>query len=199
MMKQKNRNLKNIITPPNMITFIRILGTICLLFVSLFTPVFFIIYTISGCSDVLDGWVARMTKTSSEFGAKLDSVADLLFYAMLLVKILPLLIKMLPGWIWYCVGFVLLLRLGAYLTAALKYHRFATLHTYFNKLTGFAVFLIPYVMELEMITKYSISLCYSIGLCVVGGISSLEELLIHLSEKEYDINRRTILKHNYTV
>lgn len=199
MMKQKNRNLKNIITPPNMITFIRILGTICLLFVSLFTPVFFIIYTISGCSDVLDGWVARMTKTSSEFGAKLDSVADLLFYAMLLVKILPLLIKMLPGWIWYCVGFVLLLRLGAYLTAALKYHRFATLHTYFNKLTGFAVFLIPYVMELEMITKYSIGLCYSVGLCVVGGISSLEELLIHLSEKEYDINRRTILKHNYTV
>lgn len=199
MMKQKNRNLKNIITPPNMITFIRILGTICLLFVSLFTPVFFIIYTISGCSDVLDGWVARMTKTSSEFGAKLDSVADLLFYAILLIKILPRLIKIFPGWIWYCVGFVLLLRLCAYLTAALKYHRFATLHTYFNKLTGFAVFLIPYVMELEMITKYSISLCYSIGLCVVGGISSLEELLIHLSEKEYDINRRTILKHNYTV
>lgn len=199
MMKQKKQNLKNIITPPNMITFIRILGTICLLFVSLFTPVFYIIYTISGCSDVLDGWVARMTKSSSEFGAKLDSVADLLFYAMLLVKILPLLIKMLPGWIWYCVGFVLLLRLGAYLTAALKYHRFATLHTYFNKLTGFAVFLIPYVMELEMITKYSIGLCYSVGLCVVGGISSLEELLIHLSEKEYDINRRTILKHNYTV
>lgn len=199
MMKQKKRNLKNIITPPNMITFIRMLGTICLLFVSLFTPGFYIIYTISGCSDVLDGWVARVTKSSSEFGAKLDSVADLLFYAMLLVKILPLLIKMLPGWIWYCVGFVLLLRLGAYLTAALKYHRFATLHTYFNKLTGFAVFLIPYVMELEMITKYSIGLCYSVGLCVVGGISSLEELLIHLSEKEYDINRRTILKHNYTV
>ncbi len=193
MMEHKNGNLKKIITLPNMITFVRILGTICLLFVRPFTLAFYIIYTISGCSDVLDGWVARATKSTSEFGAKLDSVADLLFYAMMLIRILPLLLKILPGWIWYCIGLVLLVRLCAYLTAALKYHCFATLHTYFNKLTGFVVFLIPYVMELEIITEYSV------GICVIGGISSLEELLIHLSEKHYDMNRRTILKHNHTL
>ena len=42
------------------------------------------IYTFAGLTDVLDGWLARKTGRASEFGARLDSVADLLFYSVLL-------------------------------------------------------------------------------------------------------------------
>ena len=64
----------------DMITLLRIAGTILLLFFPALSPAFFILYALTGLTDVLDGWIARRTKTASDFGARLDSVADLLFY-----------------------------------------------------------------------------------------------------------------------
>ena len=73
--------IKNI---PNFITMLRILGTICLFFVEPFTVAFFVIYSLAGITDVLDGFVARRLKATSEFGAKLDSASDLVFYAAMI-------------------------------------------------------------------------------------------------------------------
>ena len=52
-------------------------------------------------SDVLDGWLARKKRITSEFDARLDSIAVLLFYGVLLIRMLPLLYQMLPGEIWH--------------------------------------------------------------------------------------------------
>ena len=90
---------------PNCITMIRILGTICLLFTEASTKEFFIIYSICGLSDVFDGMIARLTQTVSAFGAKLDSAADLIFYAVMVLKIFPDLIETLPFEIWYAPSF----------------------------------------------------------------------------------------------
>ena len=62
------------------ITSVRIAASLVLLFFSLDYTWFLIIYTITGLTDALDGWLARRTGTASEFGARLDSIADLLFY-----------------------------------------------------------------------------------------------------------------------
>lgn len=40
---------------------------------------FTLIYLACGLSDVLDGYIARKTKSESTLGAKLDSIADLGF------------------------------------------------------------------------------------------------------------------------
>ena len=64
---------------PNIITAVRILGTLFLLWAKLPSLYFFVIYSICGFSDVLDGWLARKTKTTSEFGARLDSVEVVLW------------------------------------------------------------------------------------------------------------------------
>ena len=73
----------------DMITLLRIAGTILLLFFPALSPAFFILYALTGLTDVLDGWIARRTKTASDFGARLDSVADLpVFYILLLIQIL---------------------------------------------------------------------------------------------------------------
>ncbi|MBQ5555857.1 MAG: CDP-alcohol phosphatidyltransferase family protein, partial [Erysipelotrichaceae bacterium] len=43
----------------NIITFTRILGTLCLIFLTPLTLPFFVVYIWCGLSDVLDGFVAR--------------------------------------------------------------------------------------------------------------------------------------------
>lgn len=173
---------------PNFITSLRILGTLFLIFTSYDDlTAFLTIYTLTGISDILDGFLARKMKTTSEFGAKLDSVADLFFYAVMLIRLMPtLLVKMKP-YIWYSVAAVFALRIASYIVAAVKYHRFATLHTYMNKVTGAAVFTAPYIMHL------SICLPVCTLICIIGALASAEELIMHLISKEYDPKKRTLL------
>lgn len=164
----------------NLITLLRIVGTAVLLFLPLFSVPFYAVYTLTGVTDVLDGAVARATGTAGEFGAKLDSVADLFFYTVLLLRLIRYLIWLLPPFIWWLVAGILLIRLGAYAVAAVKYHRFATLHTYLNKLTGFSLFLLPYFLLLPFGKIY----CFIV--CAIGFLASLEELILHLIRHRYN-------------
>jgi len=174
---------------PNVITSLRIAGTIGLLFTTPLSKGFYILYTFSGLTDVLDGMVARATKTTSRLGAKLDSVADLIFYTVMMVMIMPHLWVTLPVGIWYAVGTILIIRIAAYITAAVKYKCFASVHTYGNKATGLAVFALPYLIMIE-----ATALGYSIGVCIIAALASLEELFMHIKFKEYDPSRKSILK-----
>lgn len=174
------RNIADIITG------LRICGTIALLFLVPLSPVFYIVYTLTGLTDVLDGWAARKSGAASDFGAKLDSVADLIFYAVMLIKLLPVMYEMLPHAIWWFLGAVLFIRVCAYAAAAVKYRRFASLHTYLNKATGFAVFMIPYYLALPCHTV----LCFAA--CTIGAVSASEELILHIMAKEYNAKTKGI-------
>lgn len=185
-----NENTPRIFTVPNMLTAFRIVGSLCLLFFRPPSLYFYILYSLCGFSDVLDGWIARSTGTTSELGAKLDSVADLLFYASMVICIMPVLIEILPMWLWIATAVVILLRLGSYLTAAVKYKRFASMHTYMNKITGAAMFTMPYCL----LAPCAVALCAVI--CLIAGLSSLEELIIHLVRREYNSGVKTIFDIN---
>lgn len=176
-----NKNL------PNILSYARIAGTIWLILMKPLTPLFLTIYTITGMTDVLDGAIARKYGTTSEKGAKLDSIADLLFYTLILIRIFPVMWVTLPKKIWIMVGAILLVRFVSYGTAARKYHRFASLHTYLNKVTGLMVFLVPYAI----ISPAAIPYCW--GVCVVAMIGSIEELVLHLTSEKYDPSRKSLL------
>ena len=60
------------LTLPNFITSLRILGTLTLLGLEPMSASFFLVYTITGVTDVLDGFIARLTGCVSDFGAQLD-------------------------------------------------------------------------------------------------------------------------------
>ena len=92
-----NKNL------PNIISCLRIAGTVCLLLMEPLSALFLVIYTFTGLSDVLDGAIARKYGTTSELGAKLDSIADLLFYTLILIRIFPIMWATLPKKIWVMV------------------------------------------------------------------------------------------------
>lgn len=170
------------------ITSVRMASSLFLLFLPLRSAGFLALYTLTGLTDALDGWLARKTGTASDFGARLDSIADLLFYAVLLLRFSPVLWRTLPAAIWYTVAGILLVRLAAYATAAIKYHRFAALHTWLNKLTGIGVFLLPYAFAV------STGVGCSWAVCVLAFASSLEELMIHLCRNDYCADRKSIFQ-----
>ena len=166
---------KDILTVPNLITFLRLVGTLGLLFLQPLSAEFFAVYILTGVTDVLDGWIARKTKSASKFGAKLDSVADLLFYSVMIVKLMPLLVQRLSVTLWCAIGATVLVRLSAYITAAIRFHRFPSLHTPLNKLSGAAVFALPFVL----LTSIALPLCWCI--CGITAVASGQELVIHLT------------------
>ena len=175
MMAQKHKwNMADTITSARMVF------SLFLLFMPPRFIGFFAVYTLAGLTDALDGWLARKTGTASEFGARLDSMADLLFYGVLLVRLFPVMRQALPVTIWYAVAVILIVRLAAYAVAAIRYHRFASLHTWLNKLTGGAVFLLPYVLAV------STGVVYSWAVCILAFAAALEELAIHVFRKEYE-------------
>lgn len=182
----KNTSCSAIATVPNCITALRILGTIGLLFTVPLSSIFFVVYTLCGFTDILDGWIARVTHSTSEFGARLDSIADLLFYAVAIIKLLPTLWKLLPIWIWYVVGSILLVRLASYITVAVKFRRFAAAHTRLNKVSGAAVFLLPYFLTLPC------AVAYCIIVCCVSAVAAAHELVLHIKNREYHTNMNAL-------
>lgn len=171
------------------VTSMRMIATLFLLFLPLKSIWFLVIYTSAGLTDVLDGWIARKNGRASEFGARLDSISDLLFYGVLLIRLFPVLLQILPGEIWYAVLGIVLVRVLAYVTAAVKFHCFASLHTWLNKLTGVAVFLLPYVLF------YSLSVGYCFAVCILAFAASAEELVIHFLSTEYMPDRKSLIQY----
>ena len=68
--------MKNI---PNTLSLIRMALSVILLFINN-RFIFLTIYLICGLSDVLDGYIARRYRLETNLGAKLDSLADFIFF-----------------------------------------------------------------------------------------------------------------------
>ena len=171
----------------NILTLSRMVGSGALLFLKPLTVSFYTLYFFCGITDILDGFIARITKTTSKLGAKLDSVADLLFYTILIVKILPILKTIIPNWIWVWVILVLGLRIFSYAISFIKNHEFYSPHTYLNKTTGFLVFLVPCFMKLPFFVVF----CTVLG--VVSTAAVIWDIILNfksagnITVKKYDV------------
>ena len=127
--------------PANSITIIRILCSVALLFCPVFSPAFYALYLTAGVSDMVDGWVARRTHTASELGAKLDTMADIVFVIVCLVKLLPMLD--IPVWIYIWIGVIALIKIINIISGFVVQKRFVTVHSKMNKVAGLLLFVFP--------------------------------------------------------
>lgn len=170
----------------NIISISRIVLVLALFFTFHNASLFLVLYLISGLSDVLDGYVARKTKTQSELGARLDSIADLILFSVITVSIILWMEHEIRTFLpWIIV--IVLIRCANLAIAAYKYHSFAILHTWGNKLTGFLLFITP----LFILYRQSAVLWL---VCIVAVLSAAEESVIHLTSSKLNINRRSIFK-----
>lgn len=171
---------------PNVITLSRIVSALALMPIRAFSQAFFVVYTYCGVSDALDGFLARKLNSANENGARLDSIADIVFYAVTAFKIMPVICSKFTPLIWCIIAAAVMIRIISYAAAAIKYRRFASLHTYLNKLTGFFVFTVPYIIFMP----FAESACMIIS--VVAVLAATEELIIHIRTYQYCADRKTL-------
>ncbi len=151
----------------NIITIVRILCSIAILFCPVFSVAFYSLYITAGLTDMIDGWVARKTNTVSEFGAKLDTVADFVFVVVCLVKLLP--IMDFPSWLYVWIGVIAFIKIINIVSGYVVQKQFVAIHSVMNKVTGLLLFIFP-------LTLSFINLRYSaVMVCLVATFASIQE------------------------
>ena len=151
----------------NIITLSRIVCSIWLLTLPLFSLRFYVVYLFCGFTDMIDGTIARKTQSVTELGSKLDSVADFIFVVVAFVKLLPVII--LPNWLWGWIAIIALIKTVNIVYGIISERRLAIEHTLMNKIAGFALFLLPLTLSFVEL-KYS-----AIIVCFIASISAIQE------------------------
>ncbi|MBR3020845.1 MAG: CDP-alcohol phosphatidyltransferase family protein [Bacteroidaceae bacterium] len=151
----------------NLITYIRIVCSLALLFCAAFSPAFYGLYVVAGLSDIVDGWVARRTNTASEFGAKLDTVADGVFVVVCLVKLIPVL--NIPVWLYVWAGLIASIKLINIVSGYVVQRRFVAVHSVMNKVAGGLLFLLPLTLSFIKI-RYSAAV-----VCLFATYAAIQE------------------------
>ena len=151
----------------NIITIIRILCSIAILFCPVFSVAFYSLYITAGLTDMIDGWVARKTNTVSDFGSKLDTVADVIFVVVCFVKLLP--VMEIPVWLYVWIGVIALIKVINIGSGYVVQKQFVAVHSVMNKVTGVLLFLLPlsfYLIEI----KYSATV-----VCTIATFAAIQE------------------------
>ena len=151
----------------NIITGFRIVFSIAILFLEPLSAAFYVLYTAAGLTDMIDGTVARKTNTVSEFGAKLDTIADFVFVAVCLIKLLPILD--IPIWLTIWIAVIALIKVINILSGYVMKKKWIAPHTVMNKVTGALCFLMPFTLSFIDL-KYS-----AIVVCAIATFAAIQE------------------------
>lgn len=165
---------------PNVLSFYRLISFPFVLFFILTNreSVFVILLIINLITDILDGAVARIFNLRTEFGAKLDSLAD---DGTIILAILGIVYFKLEEFAPYFSSFLIFLIIY-FLTmviSLIKFRRFPGMHLYSAKIGAYLqglFFFILFVFDFNSIFYYIV--------IVWGIISLIENIIIMLLESE---------------
>ena len=142
--------------------------------------VFYVVYFWCVLTDFIDGPIARRAKVASDFGALLDSVADILLAIVTLIIFLPFLWADFQTWMVVMVAIVLSTRALSFAIGYKKHRTFTMLHTYSTKVAGTFLGLFPIML-------WTLGLPATVIILFIGAwLSALEELVITIISKELD-------------
>ena len=199
---------------PNALGFLRIALCLPLIFlpfetmewVSTLGIVCIVCYMVAGFTDMIDGTLARRIKgAQSQFGATLDSVADMILVIVAVVFMLPKMITDAGGnpyafftkddgyiWSWFFWGYIiaLLFKAGSGLVGQIKHGEMVLLHTYSNKLLAFILFIIP-ILYFFFGASLALNI-YMVVVFVCAFIITAEEIVINLLLKKPSRDIRSV-------
>ncbi len=151
----------------NFITSSRIVLSCILFLFPTFSPGFYVVYSLAGFTDMIDGTIARKKNTVSEFGSRLDTIADLIFLVTCMLKIFPEI--QVPVWTWVWIGIIFLIKIGNMAHGYMKERKMIVVHSFLNKVTGLSLFCMPFV-----IGYINQDILYFV-LCVIASIAAVQE------------------------
>ena len=155
---------------PNLLSASRAATAVAMLFFPVFSATFWVLYCWGGLSDMVDGPIARRMGAESELGARVDSLADILFLACSCVLLLPSLV--LSVWLWLWVAVIAVVKLSAIVIATWRRHRLTVPHSKTNRLTGLLLFCLPFAMaRMDVLVP-------AVVVCAVATASLLEDIML---------------------
>lgn len=151
----------------NLITGSRIVLSVALLFCPALSPAFLALYLTAGITDMIDGAVARRTGTVSAFGARLDTVADIVLVAVCLFKLLPVLDV--PVWLCVWIAAIAFVKAANLAVGYIRQKKLISVHSILNKVTGGLLFIFPLTLA-WIHFKYSAAV-----VCTVATVAAVHE------------------------
>ena len=186
---------------PNILSLFRLLLCIPLFIMTPFSVIYMIIYFIAGTTDVIDGPVARRVKDGvSEFGATLDSLADLILVCVLIFRLIPIMVSQEVLWSWLWLAYVCVVTLKVFASTGVGLIRFKeviSLHTWTFKILVFFLFCFPFFYYFLHHVFNAPSVLYinvfATVLIICGTLVVIEEILIISMTKRPERNIKSIL------
>ena len=173
----KKENIKNI---PNLLSLYRLL-TFPLLLWLIFSgreSLFAIILCINLITDILDGLIARTFNLQTEFGAKLDSLADNGTFIAAILGIFIFKLEVMSQSIWMLWLFIAFFISGL-LISFIKFKQFPSLHLYTTKVGGYIQGFFIFALFAWSYNEYLF-----VFAMILGYISHIEEIIILSISKE---------------
>jgi CDP-diacylglycerol--glycerol-3-phosphate 3-phosphatidyltransferase len=160
----------------NIITGSRAVFSLPLLFAPLPSAWFYTLYLFCGLSDMIDGTIARKTGSVSKLGTDLDTASDFVFMLVCSIKILPRL--HIPVWLWVWIIIIALAKIFNIASVFVRKKKLISIHSVLNKITGFALFLLP-------LTLTFVGSSYSVAtICALATIAVIQEVYFVTKGKE---------------
>jgi CDP-diacylglycerol--glycerol-3-phosphate 3-phosphatidyltransferase len=170
---------------PNIISVLRIFLCSFLPLLANRAWMFSLLVAIIGLSDVLDGFLARKWNCTTQVGAVLDSVADLVFFLVILIVLWVFYHPLILSW-WIFLLVVAFIRSVSAIVAKIRFRKVLFIHTYANKFAGFVIYLailsLPFYPQINF---YG----FVLGTALIAAV---EELLIIIIRRDINENTRGI-------
>ena len=189
-----NIKISDLKTIPNMLSISRLILIPAMLIPAYFIEdepqarfVFLIMFIIIGVTDKLDGTLARYLNQTSALGAKLDTIADMVFYPLIALWLYRFESGVVGEW-WNLVYFLLALYFLKMITGKIKFGYVPAFHTIGAKTFSASLYFFMIAAILDPVLAKSI---FPV-LCVIGYINQMEETYILLTRDSVDENIRTV-------
>ena len=170
---------------PDILSLSRVVGAVLLLFTTPLSLLFLAVYGYCCITDVLDGFLARRSRSENRQGQILDSTADIVLTVCLLACLIPFLPW--EGWMITWIAIIAVIRIISLGIGSMRFGQIALLHTYGNKISAFLRYLAPFLLAFIDLTPMMVVLC------TITTLTSLEDLCINLKSGSLDSNIRSIL------
>ncbi len=194
-MSEKNIiDLKQLKTIPNILSISRLI-LIPLMIIPCFfiddedyaRSIFITMFIIIGITDKLDGTIARYLNQTSHLGAKLDTMADIIFYPLIALWLYRFSPRVVDGW-WGLIFILFGLFSIKILLAKKKFGEIPAFHTIGGKTFAASLY---FFMIIAILYPNTASDFFPV-LCVIGFVNQIEEMYIFMTREKIDENIRSI-------
>ena len=148
---------------------------------------FLAMFIVIGITDKLDGVLARYLNQTTALGAKLDTIADMVFYPLIALWLYRFESQVADGW-WLWIFILLALFFIKMGVGKIKFGYIPAFHTIGAKTFSAALY---FFMILAMLYPETAAKLFPV-MCVIGYVNQLEETYILFTRDSVDENIRSV-------